>query len=219
LALVIFAAYYCSAPERGFSTMRTNFILVTLIVAIGVYVARYADKSINANNPSDNTAAAATSSSSVRTVAPPPVAAQGDSAANKLPEIIRMAPSARSITLRQDNSGHYRTDARVDGVKVDFLVDTGATAVMLSASTAARLGIRPARSEYTAKVMTGNGEIKAAIVLLNKIEVGDIVVRDVRALVHSDEKMQVDLLGMTFLSQVRWTHDRGKLIIEPLSNN
>lgn len=200
--------------------MRINFILVALIVAVGVYVARYADKTIKADSrAADNTVVTAASSSTVRTVAIPTATAPEESTANKLPEIIRMAPSARSITLRQDNSGHYRTDARVDGVKVDFLVDTGATAVMLSASTAAKLGIRPARSEYTAKVMTGNGEIKAAIVRLNKIEVGDIAVRDVRALVHGDEKMQIDLLGMTFLSQVRWTHDRGKLIIEPLSNN
>jgi aspartyl protease family protein len=121
--------------------------------------------------------------------------------------------------LREDDRGHYRTQARVDGLKVDFLVDTGATAVMLSASTAARLGIRPARSEYTAKVMTGNGEIRAAVVQLSKIELGDITVRDVRALVYSDEKAGIDLLGMTFLSRVRWTHDRGKLIIEQLSNN
>jgi len=121
--------------------------------------------------------------------------------------------------LREDNRGHYRTEARVDGTKIEFLVDTGATAVMLSASTAARLGIRPARSEYTAKVMTGNGEIRAAVVQLNKIELGDITVRDVRALVYSDEKTGIDLLGMTFLSRVRWTHDRGRLIIEQLSNN
>jgi aspartyl protease family protein len=121
--------------------------------------------------------------------------------------------------LREDDRGHYRTEARVDGMKVEFLVDTGATAVMLSVSTAAKLGIRPAQSEYTAKVMTGNGEIRAAVVQLNKIELGDITVRDVRALVYSDEKAGIDLLGMTFLSRVRWTHDRGRLIIEQQSNN
>jgi len=199
-------------------------IFVALIVAVGVYIARYADKAMKPESRTDNAAVTADARpSSVRSIAAPqaPAAAsQNESAPNKLPEVIRMSPaSGRSITLRQDKNGHYRTEARVDGMKVDFLVDTGATAVMLSAGTAAKLGIRPARSEYTAKVMTGNGEIKAAIVRLNKIEVGDIAVRDVRALVHGDEKLTIDLLGMTFLSQVRWTHDRGKLIIEPLSNH
>jgi aspartyl protease family protein len=44
--------------------------------------------------------------------------------------------------------------------------------------------------------------------------VGDIIVRDVPALVHPDEALGVNLLGMSFLSRVRWTHDRGKLILE-----
>lgn len=203
---------------------RSTVLIFALVVALGAYIARYADHAVKPENHS--TAATTTGqqrSTSMRTITAPSAEytpAQNESAQNKLPEIIRMAPtSARSITLRLDNTGHYRAEARVDGMKVDFLVDTGATAVMLSAATAGKLGIRPARSDYTAKVMTGNGEIKAAVVRLNKIELGEIVVRDVRALVHGDEKLQVDLLGMTFLSQVRWTHDRGKLIIEPLSNN
>ena len=201
--------------------MRLNIILIALIVAVGVYVARVADKAAQSQNQQANATVTA-ERSTVRTITAPEsqrTTPENESANNKLPEVVRMAPSARSITLRQDNTGHYHAQARVDGMKVDFLVDTGATAVMLSTVTAGKLGIRPARSEYTAKVMTGNGEIKAAIVSLNKIELGDIVVRDVRALVHGDEKVQIDLLGMTFLSQVRWTHDRGRLIIEPLSNN
>jgi hypothetical protein len=48
----------------------------------------------------------------------------------------------------------------------------------------------------------------------NILGAGNIVVRDVPALVHSDEALGVNLLGMSFLSRVRWTHERGKLIIE-----
>lgn len=203
--------------------MRPLLLFVALFIAAGVFVAHYADQALKPemrqNSATLNTA---TRSSSV-TMIPAPSAqyapAQNESAPNKLPEIIRLSPSSRAVTLRQDSNGHYQTQARVDGTNVDFVVDTGATAVMLSATTAARLGIRPARSEYTAKVMTANGEIKAAIVKLNKIELGDITVRDVRALVHADDKLSINLLGMTFLSHVRWTHDRGRLIIEELSNN
>ena len=55
---------------------------------------------------------------------------------------------------------------------------------------------------------------KAALVQLRTVEVGDIVVRDVPALVHPDKALGVNLLGMSFLSRVRWTHERGKLVIE-----
>ena len=208
--------------------MRSIIWIVSLTVALGVLVARYADKVVNAPaRNSDSSEATMTRSSSMTAITvpqpspePPPSPRTQAPSKPALPEIIRMSPSSgRSVTLRDDSRGHYRTEARVDGMKIEFLVDTGATAVMLSANTAAKLGIRPARSDYTAKVMTGNGEIRAAVVQLNKIELGDITVRDVRALVYSDEKTEIDLLGMTFLSRVRWTHDRGRLIIEQQSNN
>jgi aspartyl protease family protein len=55
---------------------------------------------------------------------------------------------------------------------------------------------------------------RAALVQLAMVEIGNIVVRDVSALVHRDETLGVNLLGKSFLSRVRWTHERGKLILE-----
>ena len=81
-------------------------------------------------------------------------------------------------------------------------------------SAAARLGIYPRPSDYTVRVSTANGVTKAALVQLRSVEVGDIVVRDVQAIVHSDQGPGVNLLGMSFLSRVRWTHERGKLVLE-----
>jgi len=46
------------------------------------------------------------------------------------------------------------------------------------------------------------------------VEIGNIVVRDLPALVSPDEALGVNLLGMSFLSRVRWSHDHGNLIIE-----
>jgi aspartyl protease family protein len=51
-------------------------------------------------------------------------------------------------------------------------------------------------------------------VLLRRVEIGDVTVRDVQALVHPDSALSINLLGMTFLSKVRWTHDRGRLVLE-----
>jgi aspartyl protease family protein len=95
-----------------------------------------------------------------------------------------------------------------------MVVDTGATQIALRASDAARLGLHPAARDYVVKVATANGVTRAALVQLRAVELGDIVVRDVPALVHPDESLGVNLLGMSFLSRLRWTHERGKLVLE-----
>lgn len=123
-------------------------------------------------------------------------------------------PNGPSVTLRQNAAGHFQVAARVDGQRVDFLLDTGASLIALRASVAARLGIRPSEHEYRAKIHTANGVGRAAPVRLRQVEVGGIVVRDVPAYVLPDQALDVNLLGMTFLSRVRWTHDRGKLVLE-----
>ena len=64
------------------------------------------------------------------------------------------------------------------------------------------------------RVNTANGEGRAARVELTRVEVGDITVRDVVALVVPDDVLNVNLLGMSFLSRVRWTQDHGQLVLE-----
>jgi len=183
--------------------MRSILLFAALTLAIGVVVARYADKIVGApNNPDALPASSATATPSPPSSSPsrPP-----------LPTIINMS---RSVTLRGDGLGHFKAEARVDGRRVDFMVDTGASTIVLRASTAAQLGFHPAARDYTVKMQTANGIISAAPVRLNMVELDGIIVRDVPAVVQPDETLQVNLLGMTFLSRVRWTHDRGKLVLE-----
>ena len=134
--------------------------------------------------------------------------------AKPAPAPVSAAPSARNVVLTKARNGHFEVEARVDGRRLEFLVDTGASHIALRESAAARLGIYPRPSDYTVRVSTANGVTKAALVQLRSVEVGDIVVRDVPAIVHSDQGLGVNLLGMSFLSRVRWTHERGKLVIE-----
>ena len=61
---------------------------------------------------------------------------------------------------------------------------------------------------------TANGVGKAAPVTLDRIEINGITVRDVRAVVVPDEALSTNLLGMSFLSRVKWSHDRGRLVLE-----
>jgi aspartyl protease family protein len=134
--------------------------------------------------------------------------------ATPAPAPVSASPSARNIVLTKGRSGHFEVEARVDGRRLELLVDTGATHIALRESAAARLGIHLRPSDYTVNVSTANGVTKAALVQLRTVEVGDIIVRDVPAIVHSDQGLGVNLLGMSFLSRVRWTHERGKLVIE-----
>jgi aspartyl protease family protein len=86
--------------------------------------------------------------------------------------------SGRSLILESDRQGHFQVEVRVEGRFVDFIVDTGASLVVLREATAAEVGIRPQPRDYTA---TANGKIMAARATIERIEVGGITVYDVPA--------------------------------------
>jgi aspartyl protease family protein len=124
------------------------------------------------------------------------------------------AQASRSASIARGEGGHFWTDARIDGRHLSLIVDTGASHIALRASDAARVGIHPVARDFTVKVATANGITRAAQVQLRSVEVGNVVVRDLPALVHEDEGLGVNLLGMSFLSRLRWTHERGRLVLE-----
>jgi aspartyl protease family protein len=120
----------------------------------------------------------------------------------------------RKVKLEGDRNGHFHVDARIDGRNVEFVVDTGASKVVLRESAAARIGIFPRPSEYTGRSSTANGVARYAPVRLNRVEVDGIMVYDVDAAVMPDSALNVNLLGMTFLSRVKFAHDHGRLVLE-----
>jgi len=127
------------------------------------------------------------------------------------------APSStygRNMTIEPGRNGHFSVAAEVDGRRMDFLIDTGASVIALREQDAARLGIHPARREYTANVATANGVVRGAPVELGLVEVGSLSVRNVAALVLPDDALGQNLLGMSFLSRVRWEHRDGRLVLE-----
>jgi aspartyl protease family protein len=126
----------------------------------------------------------------------------------------KQVSASRSVTLQSDSRGHFQVEARVDGRAVDFLVDTGASGIALRESSANRVGIFPRQSDYTVPMQTANGTGKAARVMLNRIDVNGIAVYNIPAFVVPDENLSVNLLGMTFLSSVKWTHNNGRLVLE-----
>jgi aspartyl protease family protein len=120
-----------------------------------------------------------------------------------------------TITLMADQRGHFNVDGLVDGRRLGFMVDTGASVIALRETDASRLGIHPAERDYTARVNTANGTIKAAPVRLDRVEIGGLTVRSVEALVLSDQALSQNLLGMSFLSRLRRVEmGNGRLVLE-----
>src|SRR3954464_5550594 len=121
----------------------------------------------------------------------------------------------RSLSIPRDPRGHFLTDGRIDGQRIDFMVDTGASVVALNEKSAARFGLRPSRGDYNATVNTANGTIKAARTRIAMMDVGGLIVRDVEALVLPDEALAENLLGLSFLSRLkRFEYANGRLVLE-----
>ena len=121
----------------------------------------------------------------------------------------------RTVTVRSDRLGHFQVEGAVDGRRLDFMVDTGASMVALRERDANKLGIFPAARDYTGRSSTANGIVKVAPVRLSSLEVNGIRVYDVQAAVFPDEALNVNLLGMSFLSRVRrFEMANGRLVME-----
>jgi aspartyl protease family protein len=106
---------------------------------------------------------------------------------------------AQNIAKSAD--GHYWATARVNGIEVRFLVDTGATMVALTALDAQRLGFETRRLDYSQRVMTAQGETRAAPVILSSLSVTGARLTDVHAVVI-EEGLDTSLLGMTYLGRL-----------------
>ncbi len=118
-----------------------------------------------------------------------------------------------SVTARDD--GHFYVRAKVNGVSVMFLVDTGASDIVLSRQTAARIGFDDSTLRYDGYAQTANGMVRIAGVRLDSIEVGSIALYDMRASVNGGE-FDDNLLGMRFLNALRgWRVENGTLILTP----
>jgi aspartyl protease family protein len=123
--------------------------------------------------------------------------------------------NSRSVVVSPDRRGHFQVEGHIDGRRLEFMVDTGASVIALTASDAAAIGIHPTRREYTALINTANGTVRAAPVRLNMVEVGDLMLHDVAAMVMPEGALTDNLLGISFLSRLRrYEYSDGKLVLE-----
>jgi clan AA aspartic protease (TIGR02281 family) len=112
----------------------------------------------------------------------------------------RAVPANTSIfTANQD--GHFLIDAEVNGAPVQFLVDTGATYVVLSDSDAEAAGISRIGLNFDHRFRTANGEVHGAVVSLRSLRIGQMEENEVEAVVMEASE-PISLLGMTFLRRL-----------------
>ena len=167
--------------------MRNILITAAIIAGLGVFMAQMADK-----------------------ITPAPAAASAVAVATDAPQ-----SGTRSLSIPRDARGHFATQGRIDGQRLAFMIDTGASVVALNESSAARFGLRPTPGQYTAAVTTAKGTVKAARMRLPMVEVGDLIVRDVDAMVLPDQALSENLLGLSFLSKLkRFEYANGQMVLE-----
>jgi aspartyl protease family protein len=171
--------------------MRNIMIFAAIMIGLGTFMAQMADKISSAS-------ATPAPAQRVMAVQPLPVTSGGHSHS--------IAPDARN---------HFQTVGQMDGQRIDFMVDTGATLVTLNETSAARVGVHPSRNAYTVRIATANGVVKGARVQLAALNVGGLVVRDVDAIVLPDEALSANLLGLSFLSRLkRFEYANGQMVLE-----
>ncbi len=115
-------------------------------------------------------------------------------------------PVEQPVVSLWPNDGMYFTVGSINGFSVDFLVDTGASAIALNAATAKRVGLDYLRGRRIG-VKTASGNEIAYQVTLDLVQIGDIKLYNVGAIVIDGIEPQRALLGMTFLSQLEIQHD------------
>ncbi len=106
--------------------------------------------------------------------------------------------SESTIAVPRSNDGHYHLTLDVNGTAIDFVIDTGASQVVLSQRDAARIGIDANSLNYSGAASTANGVVRTAPVVLDQVTLGDITDRNIPAVVNGGD-MDNSLLGMTYL--------------------
>lgn len=114
--------------------------------------------------------------------------------------------------------GQFTVAAEVGRSRLSFILDTGASTVVLRAEDAARLGLATKKLVFDIPVSTANGHTLAAATNLPELRVGGIVETDIEALVARPGSLHGNLLGMSFLNRLAsFTFSNDRLVMRAVS--
>lgn len=130
------------------------------------------------------------------------------------PNKLNRLGEASTVVLKRGLDGHYRSEALINGKKVNVLVDTGATGVAISQSVADKLNLK---SLDAIRTSTANGNSVGYMVRLESVTLGGVTARDVGAMIAPGLDGDV-LLGMSFLGRMDVRLFKGEMTIKQVEN-
>lgn len=128
---------------------------------------------------------------------------------NQVPVSIAAAHRVEVI-LERNKAGHYVTSGTINGQAVEFLVDTGATDVVIPLNLANELGLQPG---YRSQAMTANGLIVVYATEINQLSIGQINLTNIRASINPSMHTSGILLGMSALKQIEFIQQGNQLTL------
>lgn len=120
---------------------------------------------------------------------------------------------AREVHIMRDNAGSFVANGAINGRSVSFLVDTGANVIAMSEVEARRLNIPYQTSGKQTAATTAGGRVKAWAVKLDTVNVGEIRLNNIQAVVIQGNNPPQPLLGMSFLGQLKIQHNNNLMTL------
>jgi aspartyl protease family protein len=117
------------------------------------------------------------------------------------------------VEIARGRGGDFSVRAQVNGARVSMVLDSGASAVVLTQEAARTAGLPLEVLQYTTAVDTANGRTRAAPVTLDRLTIGNIVERSVPALIAQPGALRSNLLGMSFLNRLESWEVRGDKLL------
>jgi aspartyl protease family protein len=129
---------------------------------------------------------------------------------------LAISDSNGNVTVSRAMDNHFLIRANVNGADASFIFDTGASAVSLTQNTAVRAGLDPTKLVYSKVISTANGRTMVAPVTIDRLAIGDLVERNIPALVAKPGSLDTNLLGMTFLNRLKsFEVQSDRLVLRP----
>jgi aspartyl protease family protein len=125
----------------------------------------------------------------------------------------RAVTKGRTVEIARGAGGGFSIMTQVNGIRIAMVLDTGASAVVLSPEAAKAAGLPLEVLNYSVPVDTANGRARAAPVTLDRVSVGGITERSVPALIAQPGQLRTNLLGMSFLNRLESWEVRGDRLL------
>jgi aspartyl protease family protein len=120
--------------------------------------------------------------------------------------------TGEGLLIHRSRDGHFWLRADLNGVPVRFMVDTGASNVVLSPDDARRIGLNMRALDFSGRASTANGDVRFAKATVSTMGIGDAVFYDISVTVNGAD-MQGSLLGMAVLNEFSSVEFRGDTLI------